>query len=89
VTAKDTGQANLSVPDSAVLALAIVQERTVLTFNRRDFIYLHRKVSPHHGIIVCTRDDNVSGMALRIHQTIMSCPSLRSELLRVNRPQNP
>ena len=89
VTAQESGQANLGVADSAVLAFAIALDRAVLTFNRRDFISLHRHVSPHQGIIVYTRDADVTGLALRIHQAIVGCPSLGSQLLRINRPQVP
>ncbi len=89
VTAQESGQANLCVADSAVLAFAIALDRAVLTFNRRDFISLHRHVSPHHGIIVCTRDADVTGLALRIHQAIIGCPTLGGQLLRINRPQLP
>jgi hypothetical protein len=89
LTAQEAGQGNQGVTDSAVLAFAIAQDRAVLTFNRRHFINLHRKVSSHRGIIVCTRDNDVLGLALRIHQAIVSCPSLDNQLLRINRPQVP
>ena len=76
LTAQEAGQGNLRIADSAVLACAGAQGRAVLTFNRRHFIKLHRNVSRHHGILVCTRDNDVLGLALRIHQAITSCPSL-------------
>jgi hypothetical protein len=50
---------------------------------------LRRNVSSHHGILVCTRDNDVLGLALRIHHAITSCPSLDNQLLRINRPQVP
>jgi hypothetical protein len=89
VTAQEFGQANLGVADSAVLAFAIALDRAVLTFNRRHFINLHHQVSPHPGIIVCTRDADVTGLAFRIHQAIVGCPSLASQLLRIYRRQVP
>ena len=89
LTAQEAGQGNLGVTDSAVLTFAIAQDRAVFNFNRRHFINLHRRVSSHRGIFVCTRDDDVQGLALRIHQAIMSCPSLDDQLLRINRPQAP
>ena len=89
LTAQEAGQGNLGVTDSAILAFAIAQDRAVLTFNRRHFINLHRTVSSHCGIFVCTRDNDVLGLALRIHQAIVSCPSLDNQLLRINRPQIP
>jgi Domain of unknown function (DUF5615) len=89
LTAQAAGQGNLRVTDSAVLAFAIARDRAVLTFNRRHFINLHRRVPSHRGIFVCTRDNDVLGLALRIHQSIMSCPSLDNQLLRINRPATP
>ena len=89
LTAQEAGQGNLGVTDSAVLALAIARDRAVLTFNRRHFINLHRRVSSHRGIVVCTRDDDVLGLASRIHQAVTSCQSLDNQLLRVNRPPTP
>jgi hypothetical protein len=89
LTAQEAGQGNLGVTDSAVLAFAIARDRAVLTFNRRHFINMHRRVSSHRGILVCTRDDDVLGLALRIHQAILECPSLDNQLLRINRPQAP
>jgi len=89
LTVQEAGQANLGVTDSAVLAFAVSQGRVLLTFNRRHFINLHRAGSPHRGIIVCTRDGNVVGLALRIHQAILGCSSLDNQLLRINRPHSP
>ncbi len=43
VTAQESGQANLGIADSAVLAFANALDRAVLTFNRRDF---HPRASP-------------------------------------------
>jgi hypothetical protein len=88
LTAQEAGLANLRIADSAVLAFAVVQGRAVLTFNRRHFINWHRNVSIRHGTVVCTRDNDVLGLALRIHQAITSCPSLDNHLLRIYRPQS-
>jgi hypothetical protein len=89
LTAQESGQGNAGVTDSAVLAFAIDQDRAVVNSNRRHFINLHRPVASHHGILVCTRDDDVLGLALRIHQAILDCPILDNQLLRINRPQAP
>jgi hypothetical protein len=89
LTAQEAGHGNRGVTASAVLTFAISLDRAVLTFNRRHFINLNRRVSSHRGIVLCTRDDDVLGLALRIHQAIMSCPSLDDQLLRINRPQAP
>lgn len=89
LTAQEAGQAQLQIPDAAVLAYAISQDRAVLTFNRRHFIRLHRQTSSHRGIVVCTRDPDSAALATRIHQAIEAVPSLVDTLLRVNRPVAP
>jgi hypothetical protein len=38
---------------------------------------------------LCARGDDVTGLALRIHQAILDCPGLDDQLLRINRPQVP
>jgi hypothetical protein len=86
LTAQQAGQAQQGIPDPAVLAFAIAQGRAVLTFNRRHYIRLHSRTSPHHGIIVCTKDDDTVALAARIDRAIANCPSLDNQLLRVNRP---
>jgi predicted nuclease of predicted toxin-antitoxin system len=89
LTAQESGQGNLDVTDSSVLAFAFTRDRAVLTFNRRHFINPHRQVSSHRGILVCTRDNDVQNLARRIHQAVFGCPSLDNQLLRINRPQSP
>src|SRR5438093_156729 len=56
--------------DPKVLADATAEGRGVLTFNRRDFIRLHRQSQAHAGIIACTDDRDVVALAGRIHRTI-------------------
>ena len=51
----------------------------MLTFYRRHFTKLHRVVSIHSGILVCTRDHEVANLALRIHQVISGCSSLENQ----------
>jgi hypothetical protein len=46
--------------------------RAVVTFNRRHFIRLHTEVPSHAGLIVRTRDDDVTALADRIHRLILS-----------------
>lgn len=89
LTAQEAGHGNQGISDSRVLAFAIASDRAVLTFNRRHFINLHRVVSIHSGILVCTRDQDVANLAQRIHQAIGGCSSLENQLLRINRPQVP
>lgn len=85
LTVQEAGQANQASPDHAVLASACAQGRAVLTFNRRDFIHLHRATPAHAGIVVCTWDPDPVGLAARIHAALVACPVLDNQLLRVYR----
>jgi predicted nuclease of predicted toxin-antitoxin system len=80
LTAQEAGQANRGIPDPDVLAYAISQGRALVTLNRRHFIRLHLQVVHHHGIIVCTRDDDSLALANRIHQAIVNLISLNNVL---------
>ncbi len=86
LTVQEASQGNKKTPDHTVLASAVGLGRAILTFNRLHFIRLHRKLQPHAGIIVCTRDADVAGLAGRIDQALINCPALDNQLLRVNRP---
>lgn len=88
LTVQEAGQGGQKIPDAAVLAFAISQGRAVLTFDRRDYRRLHRRIFPHCGIIVCKRDD-FAALAARIDQAILSCASLDNQLLNVTRAQTP
>lgn len=72
--------------DAEILAQARVDERAVLTLNRRDFFRLHREQPDHAGIIACTFDPDFAGQAGRIHDALPTAGALRGILLRVNRP---
>ena len=86
LTASEAGQANRGVSDDAVVAFATSCGRAVLTFNRRDFIKVHRRNPSHAGIIVCTRDDDVVALAARIDAALGRDVSLRDSLIRIYRP---
>jgi hypothetical protein len=86
LTAQEAGQANKGIEDPAVLAYALGQGRALLTFNRKHFIRLHRLAGGHAGIIACTRDDDTTALAGRIHQALEAAPSLAGILLRIYRP---
>ena|SRR5207245_8767212 len=89
VRAPEVGQAGLAIPDPAVLAFAVANDRAVLTFNRRHFIKLHSRIQPHKGIIICTQDRDFAALAARIHLAIARYTSLDSQLLRIYRPATP
>jgi predicted nuclease of predicted toxin-antitoxin system len=87
VTALEAGQANLSVPDTDVLAQATSLGRIVVTHNRKDFKRLHAITPGHAGIVSCTRDDaDPAGLAARIDAALADNPNLTGQHIRVNRP---
>ena len=71
--------------DSTVLKDASAESRAVLTFDRRDFIRLHRQSAAHAGIVACTYDSDAVALAQRIHQAITSTQAMTGQCLRVNR----
>lgn len=85
LTVQAAGNANLGIPDEAVLAFAISDNRAVVTLNRQDFIRLHRAKPEHTGIVVCTNDPNRSQMAIRISEAITAEEPLQGKLIRVAR----
>lgn len=89
LTSEESGQANQKTLDEEILAFAIAQGRAVLTFNRRHFVRIHGRVSSHAGIIVCSRDADVLGLAGRIDQSLREHRTLENQLIRVNRPRRP
>ena len=87
LTVQEAGKANQGIPDLEVLAFAIDNDRAVLTWNRQDFVQLHKLNPNHAGIVVCSKDLNWERQATRINQAISNLEKLRGELIRVNRPQ--
>lgn len=85
LTVQAAGNANLGIPDEAVLAFAISDNRAVLTLNRQDFIRLHRANPEHAGIVVSTNDPDRVQMATRISQAIIAEEPLYGKLVRVVR----
>jgi len=86
LTTYEAGEAGKSVPDTDVLKFATAKERVLLTLNRKHFIRLHKAKPDHGGIVVCTFDSDLTGQAIRIHQTIDFKSKLKGELILVNRP---
>ncbi len=68
-----------------MLAYATTECRAVLTFNRGDFIALHKRSSTHGGIVVCTFNADFAALAEKIHAAPESAGSLDGTLMRVNR----
>ena len=86
LTSQDAGNAGRGVSDLEVLLFAIADERAVLTFNRRDFVALHRQVAPPSGIVVCTFDPDFIALATRIDRALSGVASIVGQLIRIHRP---
>lgn len=63
LTSYEAGNANQRIPDDRVLATATADDGAVLTFNRDDFLALHRSNMNHSGIVVC-KDDSKKHQAI-------------------------
>ena len=85
LTTHDVGKSNQSIEDDAVLRFAIETGRCVITINRKDFMRLHRIVSDHSGIVVCTENRDYTAFADRIDEAIRQSGELAGQLVRVVR----
>lgn len=85
LTSMESGKANQRIPDDAVLEYATSLGRAVITYNRRDFMELHRQDPHHAGIIVCTVNHNPTHLAGQIDQAMTLAGTLPGQLVRVRR----
>ena len=86
LTSYDAGQANQGIPDEAVLAYATAQQRSVITFNRDDFLMLHRQGIEHAGIVICKDARDYSDQVRSLNEHLCADePSLQNRLLRVQK----
>lgn len=83
LTSYDAGNANQRIPDDLVLAAAAADDRCVVTFNRDDFVALHRSGVAHEGIVVCQDDRDHQGQALALHECLITQETLQGRLIRV------
>ena len=83
LTSREAGNANQGVPDNEVLSTAAVDGRCVVTFNRDDFLALHRQGMEHGGIVVCKDDPDRIGLAKVLHEYLLTQQSLHNRLIRV------
>lgn len=86
LTAQEAGKANQGIPDPEVLTFATINDRALLTQNRKDFIRLHRSNLDHAGIIACTNDRDWQALANRIDAAIAQASFLQGKLIRIVRP---
>jgi predicted nuclease of predicted toxin-antitoxin system len=85
ITLRDLGLADTGFPDVQVLEKANELNRCVLTFNRSDFIKLHKEGKKHAGIVVCTFNSNSKELAGKIHEEISEIENLSGQLIRIYR----
>jgi predicted nuclease of predicted toxin-antitoxin system len=88
LTVREAGKDGQRIPDHEVLAFACSLGRTVLTKNRRHFVYLHNRTQEHQGIVVFTEDLDYVALAARIDAEIQQRGNLAGELVSVVRPQS-
>ncbi|MEG3909319.1 DUF5615 family PIN-like protein [Microcoleus sp. w1-18aA5] len=85
LTSYDAGQANQGIPDDEVLRFATAQNRAVISFNRDDFVALHRGGDRHAGIIVCKDDRDYLGQVTILHAYLQQVDSLLDRLIRIKK----
>lgn len=89
VTTHEAGNSNLKIPDEEVLAFAVVNERAVISVNRKDFKRLHRLYPLHFGFIVCTKNDDFENFAECIHKVLLQHEGgISNQLIKVYREGN-
>ena len=88
LTAAEAGLAGRRIPDEIVLDFATRLGRSVLTFDRQDFLQLHARGEPHAGIVACHADPptDPDALATRIDADITPLPSLTSRFIEVQSP---
>ena len=90
LTSCEAGQANQSIPDPEVLKFATNQNRILITFNRDDFIELHRSGIKHSGVIICKDDRDYLGQAKFINEFLQSqTTELSDRLIRIQKQNQP
>jgi predicted nuclease of predicted toxin-antitoxin system len=90
LTSYQAGQANQGIPDDDVFAYATANQRSVVTFNRDDFVALHRRGINHAGIIICKDDRDYLGQAQALELFLSAqASSLHNRLIRVLRQNQP
>ncbi len=89
LTSHEAGQANQGIPDRDVLTFAANHNRIVITFNRDDFIDLHRSGINHSGIIICKDDRDYEGQAKFIHDFLENQSKLDNRLIRIQKQNQP
>jgi hypothetical protein len=83
LTSYEAGNANQRIPDERVLAEATMNNRCVVTFNRDDFLQLHRSGIEHSGIIIFKDDRDRFSQVLTLQKYLITQQTLQNRLIRV------
>lgn len=83
LTIKDEGLDNTGMEDGAVLELAKVYDRALITFNRKDFIRLHKSGIEHAGIIICKRNTPHQSIVKKIVALVSEEDEFYGRLFRI------
>ena len=87
ITSDEAGQANQAIPDDEVLNYSTRNNLIVITFNRDDFIKLHKNGIQHSGIIVCKTDRDYQGQVDCLHNYLQTQSGLVNRLIRIKKQQ--
>ena len=85
LTSYEAGNANQRIPDDRVLMTAAAGHRCVITFNRNDFVSLHRTGVDHEGIIICKDHVDHIAQASVVYNLIVKQKTLQNRLFRVQK----
>lgn len=83
LTSYEAGNANQGILDEQVLSTASANNRAVITFNRDDFLVLHRSGIEHGGIVICKDDSDLQRLGQVLHDYLITQETLQNRLLRV------
>lgn len=89
LTMTEDGKAGQGLSDPQVLELAIALDRSVLTFNRKDFLALHHDREQHCGLLLCKDDRNRPEQAQVLHQYLLKQTTLHDRCLRILKQNQP
>lgn len=83
ITSYEVGQANQGIPDNEVLNYATDNNLAVITFNRDDFIELHKSGFQHSGSIICKTDRDHQRQINFLHEYLQNQNSLSNRSIRI------
>jgi predicted nuclease of predicted toxin-antitoxin system len=90
LTSYEAQQANQGIPDDEVLRYATINNRCVLTFNRGDFLLLHRSQINHCGVIACREERDYSVQVQVLYEFLeLGNQDLKNRLLRLQKQNQP